>query len=124
MQKEINLEDAAGCYSVGFIHAIKIFLQRINDTTEIRVFPLITLANHLPAIQESGMFTLDMARREIQFIKKNPSKEIPIYNPARFDFACENCGHEFWKTELRRYPQHEGDKITCPHCASDRIKKI
>lgn len=120
-----ELELLGECYSIGAIFILKSFLQRVNDNTTIRPFPLIQLANDLPTIKERGQFSIDYATRMVVFIKNNKQPfTTPIPNLARYDYQCNNCSHEFWKGEVKRYPLNEGDSLKCPHCNSDNITKL
>jgi DNA-directed RNA polymerase subunit RPC12/RpoP len=122
-----ELEFAAKCYSIGFINATKCLLERIHDHQTYErnsIYPFIKLANRLPSIMEAGMFTLE--NEQVKFISNNNNNKvlensaIPL-NLAMFDFVCDSCGHEFWKSEVPRYPQKEGDPIQCPHCLLTKL---
>jgi predicted Zn-ribbon and HTH transcriptional regulator len=118
----IDLEFANECYRQGFILAIKIFLQRIySQQPDNSIYPLINMANRLATVQESGFFTVEIM--QIKFIH-NEKRYEPFINPAHFDFSCNSCGHEFWKQELKRYPEKEGDPIACPNCSSEEIIQL
>jgi len=117
-----ELEFAAECYSVGFITATKCLLERINDHKVYErnsIFPFIKLANRLPSVMETGMFVYENGT--IKFIRNNNNENNSFPNLAMFDFVCNSCGHEFWKSEVPRYPKKEGDPIQCPHCLSDKL---
>jgi len=124
--KDSELKFAAECYSIGFITATKCLLERINDHQTYErnsIFPFIKLANFLPSIMEAGLFTFEDG--SIKFLPNRlPVNKKPLLNLARFDFVCDNCGHEFWKQELKRYPEKEGDSIQCPHCNQEKITRL
>ena len=121
-----ELEFAAECYSVGFVTAAKCLLERINDQQTYdrnSIYPFIKLANNLPSIMETGFFVFENG--SIKFIpNRKPVNDRPLLNLAHFDFVCNSCGHEFWKQELKRYPEKEGDLIQCPHCLSDKTTQL
>ena len=126
LEQEKELKFAAECYSIGFITATKCLLERINDHETYQrnsIFPFIKLANRLPSVMEAGIFTFEDG--SIKFISnRKPVNKRPFINLAKFDFVCDTCGHEFWKSEVPRYPQKEGDRIQCPHCLFDKLTQL
>jgi len=121
-----DLEFAIECYTQGFLIATKCLLERIydNNTYEFHsIHPFVALANRLPTVMQSGIFTLEDG--SIKFIpNREPVNKRPLLNLTRFDFVCDSCGHEFWKQELKRYPEKEGDPIQCPHCDQEKITRL
>ncbi len=38
-----------------------------------------------------------------------------------YDYLCEKCGAEFFKVMTIR--EYETEKVTCPRCQSDQVKR-